>query len=76
MPELKVERMVGRDTVKRIEFDHLVQGNQSLDEGGDIVIEFPQIDVDSLNNSVQQLGQFFHNGSLILYSKKLKPLNC
>jgi hypothetical protein len=52
MPEFKVERMVGRDTVKCIEFDHLVQGNEIFDEGGDIVIEFTQVDIDSLHDPV------------------------
>ena len=52
--------MVGRDAVKRIEFDHLVQGNEIFDEGRDIIIEFTQIDIDALYDPVQEFFKFFH----------------
>ena len=64
MPEFKARRMVGRDAVNCIKLDHLVQGNQISDEGGDIVVEFPQIDIDPLHDPVQEFLKFFHWRSL------------
>jgi hypothetical protein len=64
MPEYKVKGMVGGNTVKGIEFDHLIQWNQIFDKRTCVVIQFTQVDIVSLNNPVQEFFQFFHDGSL------------
>jgi hypothetical protein len=65
MPELKVKCLVGGNAVEGIEFDHLIQWNQTFDKRTYVVIKFTQVDIDSLNNPVQQFFQFFHDDSLL-----------
>jgi len=64
MSEHKIKGMVGGNAVEGIEFDHLIQWNQILDKGTDVVLKFTQIDINSLNNPAQQFFQFFHENPL------------
>jgi hypothetical protein len=60
MPEFKVERMMGGNSVERIKQDGLVQGHYIPDKRGRIVFELAQIDIDALHDAVQEFFEFFH----------------
>ena len=61
MPELKIQRMMGRDAVEGIKFYQLIEWNKVFDKRPNIELEFPQIDVDALDDPVEKCFQCFHN---------------
>ena len=54
VPELKVERVVGRNPIKCIKLRHLICWNKILNKGIYIVGMLPKIDIDTLDNPVKK----------------------
>ena len=59
--ELEVQRMMRCDAVKTIKFYQLVEWDKVFDKRMDVIIEFPQINVDSLYDSFEKYFQCLHN---------------
>ena len=61
MPELKIQRMVRCDAIKGIKFFQLVERDEVFYKRMHVVREFPQIDIDALDDPVKKFYQCFHN---------------
>jgi len=61
MQELEVQRMLGRDAVETIKFYQLVEWDKVFDKRMNIIIEFPQINVDASYDPVEKFFQSLHS---------------
>jgi hypothetical protein len=61
MQELKIQRMMRRDAVKAIKFYQLVQRDKIFDKWMNVIVEFPQINVDASYDPVEKFLQCLHN---------------
>jgi hypothetical protein len=61
MAKLKIEGMMGGNPVEGIKFYELIEWDKVFDKGLNIEREFPQIDVDALDDPVEKFGQCFHS---------------
>ena len=61
MAKLKIEGMMGGDPVEGIKFYELIEWDKVFDKRMNVIIEFPQINVDASYDPVEKFFQCFHN---------------
>ena len=60
MAEVKIQRMVRGNAVKGVEFGKLAKRKHILNIGGQVEIQFSEVDVDPLSNSCNEVFNLFH----------------
>jgi 5,10-methylenetetrahydrofolate reductase len=58
--ELKVQRVMGRETIKGVKPAKLLERNDLVDVRAHIEDRFPKVDIDTVNDSIDKPFEFCH----------------